>query len=260
MQANYENCLAITLKWEGGDVNHPADPGGKTRWGVTQARYDQFRVSKGLKKKSVFTMVKSEMLEIYKTGYWDTVNGDTLDWGVDLATWDYAVNSGPARAKKHLLAVVGGSAVDTVKRLCAKRMSFVRGLSTWKTFGKGWSNRIADIEAKGVAMAVSSVSASKVDVEVALVKEADKAASAAKAQSNKATAAATAGGASGTTAAAVDTSSIDQWISTGLLVAGLIGLGVLVYFVYKARHDKARAKAYLAEAGAVADEIDGVAK
>lgn len=242
MKDNYETCQAITLKWEGGDVNHPDDPGGKTRWGITQARYDQYRVSKHLAKKSVFTMVKSEMLEIYKTGYWDAVNGDTLDYGVDLATWDYGVNSGPARAKKDLLSVVGGSAVDTIKRLCAKRMSFVRGLTIWKTFGKGWSNRIADIEAKGVAMAVKASASSKLEAHKAVVDEAGLAIAASEKKVNTAKNAGAAAAVSGTGGATVP---VDQLVSSGLLILGIIAVGVLAYFYLKARHDKNRAQAYL---------------
>jgi lysozyme family protein len=37
--------------------------------------------------------------------------------------------------------------------MCATRLAFVRGLSTWAHFGKGWTNRIADIERTGVAWA-----------------------------------------------------------------------------------------------------------
>lgn len=232
MKSNYENCLAITLKWEGGDVNHPADPGGKTRWGITQATYDAFRKAHRLAKKSVFAMAKQEMLAIYKENYWDAVHGDKLAAGVDLATWDYGVNSGPARAKKALLSVIGGDSVSTIQRLCAKRMSFVRGLKTWKVFGKGWSRRIADIEARAVRMALS-VTAPADSVKPALTAEANKAAGKASSGANKA---------AGSGATAVATTPVaDHWVALGLLA---VAIAAGAYFIWRARHNKERARAY----------------
>lgn len=239
MKSNYENCLAITLKWEGGDVDHPDDPGGKTRWGITQATYDAWRVSKGLAKRSVFQMTKDEMLAIYKANYWDAVGGDTLTVGVDLATWDYGVNSGPARARKALLASVGGPAKDTVQKICASRMSFVRGLKTWKVFGKGWSRRIADIEAKAVAMTLAHLPAA--DQKSELNVEADKAVSSASKQSKTAKGTVATGSGAAITDAA---SNADQWVSIALLAAFVIGIGVAVFLSVKARHNKERAAAY----------------
>lgn len=244
MKSNYEACLAITLKWEGGDVDHPADPGGKTRWGITQATYNAYRKAHHLSQKSVFTMTKPEMLAIYKENYWDAVKGDTLGSGVDLAVWDYGVNSGPARAKKDLLSVVGGDSVSTIKKLCAKRMSFVRGLKTWKTFGKGWSRRIADVEARAVKMA-HQVSAPAKSVAPALKAEAEKAVSTAKTQANTTK---TSGGvaAGGSLITGADTSAaLDQYIAWGLLGLVFVGVGVAIYFHRKAKHNKERAAAFL---------------
>ena len=37
----FESSLPFILRWEGGFVDHPADPGGRTNKGVTQKVYDQ---------------------------------------------------------------------------------------------------------------------------------------------------------------------------------------------------------------------------
>jgi lysozyme family protein len=235
MKSNYENCQAITLKWEGGDVNHPDDPGGKTRWGITQATYDAWRVSQHLAKKSVFTMTKAEMLAIYKAKYWDAVGGDTLALGVDLATWDFGVNSGPARAKKTLLSVVGGTDIQTIQKLCAKRMSFLKGLTIFKTFGKGWSNRVADIEARAVKMTLAGTTT----VRSSLMVEALKADTSAKQKTNVTKAAGSA-----STASVIGTNGVDQYLAWGLLGLAAVGVGVAVYFALKAKHNKERAEAY----------------
>ena len=39
----FERALTFVLRWEGGYVDHPADPGGATNYGVTQRTYDAWR-------------------------------------------------------------------------------------------------------------------------------------------------------------------------------------------------------------------------
>jgi lysozyme family protein len=48
------------------------------------------------------------------------------------------------------IASIGGPDYDTVARICPKRLGFMQPLNIWKTFGRGWARRLADIEAKGV--------------------------------------------------------------------------------------------------------------
>src|SRR5690606_40800811 len=74
--------------------------------GVTLAT---FRAHYG-KSKTVDDLKKitgTQLQKIYKSGYWDKVRGDELPSGVDYAVFDYAVNSGPGQAIKHLQEVVG---------------------------------------------------------------------------------------------------------------------------------------------------------
>ena len=173
MKDNFDACLSHTLRWEGGYSDHPADPGGKTYRGVTQATYDAWRRTNGHASRPVTQMSDEEMRAIYRSQYWDAVRADDLPRGVDLATFDYAVNSGPARAARDLQAVLGvtrdgvvgnltlaamqGQSASTVSStLCDRRLKFVRGLSGYSTFGRGWERRIADIRAQSQAMAMGS--------------------------------------------------------------------------------------------------------
>ena len=41
MRSNFDRALSLTLRYEGGYVNHPKDPGGATNKGVTQKVYDR---------------------------------------------------------------------------------------------------------------------------------------------------------------------------------------------------------------------------
>lgn len=167
--ANYAACLAVTLRWEGGWSDHPADPGGATMRGVTQAVYDGYRVARGLTRRTVRNIEEPELQAIYRKQYWDVVRGDELPPGLDLAVFDYAVNSGPMRAVKALQAILGvvvdghlgeatlgairgHTAGALVAALCERRMTFLRTLKTWPTFGKGWMARVADVRRRAKRM------------------------------------------------------------------------------------------------------------
>lgn len=252
-QGNFPRCLAVTLPHEGGWADHPKDPGGATMKGITLATYRQYKP--GASKAQLRAITDAEVEAIYRKGYWNPVRGDQLPAGVDLAVFDFGVNSGPARASRHLQAVVGSkqdgvigpatvkaalqeTAAATVKSICARRLSFVRGLSTFSTFGKGWSRRIADVEARGVAMAGAGAAA--------LRAEADKAAAKSSGQSKAANGAgALGGGAGGVEAAAGDI----NW----LLIVGLLIAAGAAFALIKSRSkiNADRAAAYRAVANGV---------
>lgn len=134
--SNYQACIAFTLKWEGGKSNDPHDPGGRTMEGVTQRRYDEFRDAKQLSRRTVFQMMPAERNEIYRSGYWEPVNGDALTAGVDLTLFDYAFNSGPARALRawRLAKANGAPAEAIIRKLCGERLSFLHSLGNWRYF------------------------------------------------------------------------------------------------------------------------------
>jgi lysozyme family protein len=164
----FEICLRHTLEWEGGWSNHPKDPGGPTRRGVIQRVYDGFRERKGLPKQTVRNISEAELREIYRVNYWDQIKGDELPPGLDLAVFDFGVNSGPARAARYLqealkvqavgrrgpatlAACAGCDHAEVVKTLMAKRRKFVRQIRTYRTFGKGWNRRLDGIGAASLA-------------------------------------------------------------------------------------------------------------
>jgi len=158
MQKNYDKCLETILHHEGGYVNHPKDPGGETNLGVTKRVYEEFGGTKDMKDLTV-----EDVAPIYKTGYWDKVKGDELPSGLDLCVFDFGVNAGPGRAAKYLQKMIG-TVVDggigpntlrtlkgyveengidkTIKDYQADRQSYYEQLSTFDTFGKGWTRRV----------------------------------------------------------------------------------------------------------------------
>lgn len=167
--SNFSKSLALVLEHEGGYVNHPKDPGGETNFGVTLAVYNAYRQRKGLAQKSVRSITKAEVAEIYRDQYWRTIHADDMASGVDYCLFDYAVNSGPGRAAKEAQRALGvkvdgiigmntvaaANAADDAKLIndvCDRRMRFLKSLRTWKTFGKGWARRVEGVRAAALAM------------------------------------------------------------------------------------------------------------
>ena len=151
-------------------VDHPSDPGGATRWGITFNTLKAWR-GKPVTKQDVRNLTKKEALDIYEAQYWKAVGADKLPEGLDYAVADYGINSGPARAVKDLQRVLGVTAdgvigvqtlaalkgrstVKLIEDLCERRLKFVQGLSTYKTFGRGWKARIDGVRTKATAMAM----------------------------------------------------------------------------------------------------------
>lgn len=173
MKDNFVQCLDLVLKHEGGYVNHPSDPGGETNRGVTKRVYDAYRRSHGLPVRSVLYIGVDEVADIYRADYWNMVKGDDLPSGIDYCVFDFAVNSGVSRASKFLQMTLGVSADgvigqhtlaaaleaeprNTINTICDKRMVFLKSLSIWDTFGKGWSSRVAAVRFKAIDMAVAA--------------------------------------------------------------------------------------------------------
>lgn len=152
------------LEFEGGYVDHPADKGGATNLGVTQRVYNAYRKALGLELRSVKELSIVEARAIYEEQYLKPIRFDSLPKALGFALADYAVNSGVSRAVKGLQKILGGLEVDGIlgantlakiktrnsvelaKALCEERLAFVRRLSNYKTFGRGWEARIAKVK------------------------------------------------------------------------------------------------------------------
>src|SRR5208282_6899486 len=137
---NFERCLAITLKWEGGYSNHADDPGGPTMRGIIQREYDDWRVKQGKGKRPVKQIEESELRTIYRNEYWDAMDCDGLSCGLDLCVFDAAVNSGTGRAKTWL------EQAQNIDAFCDARLAYLQRLGRlWRVFGAGWRRRVAGI-------------------------------------------------------------------------------------------------------------------
>jgi lysozyme family protein len=144
MKGNFPIALKETLKWEGGYVNDPLDPGGATNQGITQSTYNFWRRSRGMPIRNISDIAPNERDEIYKSRYWDEIDGDSLPSGVDMLAFDIAVNSGVGKARQWL-GQAPKSTTDKILFLDNKRRGFWKSLPIFKRFGAGWTNRENEI-------------------------------------------------------------------------------------------------------------------
>jgi lysozyme family protein len=152
---NFDTAFEKLLGHEGGFSDHAADPGGKTRYGITEAVAREVGY-RGDMRELPLDLAK----RIYIERYWRPVRADELPAGVRYAVFDAAVNSGPGQAVKWLqraagvlddgvlgpktLAAVNALNADSLRsKILAQRLRFMSSLPNWPAFSRGWSRRIA---------------------------------------------------------------------------------------------------------------------
>lgn len=147
----FEKAFDRLIPHEGGYVNHPTDPGGETKYGISKRSYPHLDIA---------ALTLAEARAIYQRDYWDRAQCDKLPPGVAFDVFDAAVNSGIGQAIRFLQravgvaddGVVGPMTLAAVRRRDAEavqarfngeRLDFMTRLTTWDTFGKGWARRVA---------------------------------------------------------------------------------------------------------------------
>jgi lysozyme family protein len=150
-------ALAFTLRWEGGYVNDPADPGGATNKGVIQRTYDTYRKRKGLPLRPVLSISDQEVQDIYKSMYWDAIDGDQKSWPLNTVMFDTAVNMGPGRARafealarEHLDQDPQNDALELARMVVDLRVNryyaLVKAKPQMLKFLRGWLNRVRELK------------------------------------------------------------------------------------------------------------------
>lgn len=163
------HSLPFVLRWEGGYVNDPDDPGGATNKGITQRVYDEWRQRQGQQPQDVRRIDDAEVHTIYEADYWLPPRCDLLQRQLDLVQFDTAVNMGVGRAVRLLQDALGcdvdgdfgprtRTAADgcdpgtTIMACCDRRESYYRMLAErrprMKKFLKGWLNRLNALRAE----------------------------------------------------------------------------------------------------------------
>lgn len=174
MKDNYQAFVErMIARYEGGYGFDKADAGGPTKYGITCWDLAEHRrqVMDSMTRWApiVRAMPLSEADDIYATKYATACGFDDLVSGADCVVFDFGVNSGSSRAVAFAQQIVKVAAdgkmgpvtkqainsFDTatfINALCDARLSFLRRLKIWGTFGRGWTARVADLRKYSLAL------------------------------------------------------------------------------------------------------------
>jgi lysozyme family protein len=147
---SFNRAFELVIGHEGGYVDHPADPGGSTKFGISKRQYPN---------EDIPNLTLERAKQLYRRDYWDAIKGDQLPAPLALCLFDMAVNSGVSQAIRtlqravdvHVDGILGpgtlGKALSMqpgilVTYLQAERLLFLMKLPTFQTFGKGWTRRV----------------------------------------------------------------------------------------------------------------------
>lgn len=170
----FEQAFVFVVGHEGGYGAVPTDPGNwtggrcgagecrGTNWGISAASYPQLDIQ---------ALTKSQAEEIYRRDYWDRAGCGRLPPPLALLVFDAAVNNGVGRAVRWLQGALGvlpdgalgpdtlgamdaqtGRGAATCAEFQARRLAFMAGLPTWRTFGTGWSRRLCALPFQAMQM------------------------------------------------------------------------------------------------------------
>jgi lysozyme family protein len=165
--------LKVVRRWEGGLVDHPSDPGGITKWGISLRFLRAIGIDINgdgvIDGRDIRSLNEKQVEKLYHDHFWSKCHCDFLPAGVDLAVFDCGVNQGPNRAKgflqKALKVKVDGrvgpitlAAVDKADpaellgEFMVRRAVHYSGLVNMTIFGLGWFRRIFDIYREALAV------------------------------------------------------------------------------------------------------------
>lgn len=148
---NFDEAFERLRGHEGGLVDHPHDPGGLTKFGISQRAYPMEDIR-------ALTIERAKVL--YLRDYWGPAGCDAVPSGIRFDLFDMAVNSGVFASVKTLQkacgtfvdGVLGPKTLQAIQSMPAARLQarfngarlqFLANLPEWPAFGRGWSRRIA---------------------------------------------------------------------------------------------------------------------
>lgn len=152
--ADFKIAVLLTLKHEGGYVDDPLDPGGRTNMGITQ---------KDLPDIDIRTLTVAQAVAYYSANYWKALYSQINDQSIANKLFDLGVLFGVRTAVKYLQIAVntgvdgsfGPTTLDAVNQadsvsllqdyktaLIQRAESLVVTNPKLQKFLKGWTSRI----------------------------------------------------------------------------------------------------------------------
>ena len=112
----FDELIDGLIRREGGYVDHSADRGGATNFGITQRVFTDWLESRGRGRRDVKTLKRDEAVTIYFELYWQPSQCPALPASVRDIHFDAAVNHGPRRAALLLQAACGATQDGAIGR------------------------------------------------------------------------------------------------------------------------------------------------
>jgi lysozyme family protein len=160
---NFDDAFKRLINHEGDYSDDPKDPGNWTggRINAGQLKGTKFGIAANTYGDlDIKNLTLEQAKQIYHRDWWLKAGADQLDAAIVFQLWDFAVNAGMSTAQRALQraacvaddgnigpltirAVRAMSTTDVLMRFAAQRLRFYTSLSTWGTYGKGWTNRVA---------------------------------------------------------------------------------------------------------------------
>ena len=73
---NFETAINRILSHEGGYVDNPADPGGRTQWGISQRSYPNLDIK---------SLTRDQAIALYERDFWEPIK--VFPWGLGINYW-----------------------------------------------------------------------------------------------------------------------------------------------------------------------------
>jgi len=172
--ADFEGFAGKVLRLEGGFVNHPADKGGPTKYGVILSTWKQYGYDKDndgdIDADDIKVLTEGDARYIAKKVFWDFFQADfILNQSIAEFIVDWGYNSGRVTVAKKLQKIlnvsidglIGVQSVNAIhttnqrnlfEALKAARKDFIETIvknnPSQEVFHKGWINRIESFKFK----------------------------------------------------------------------------------------------------------------
>lgn len=98
---NFERCVAVILREEGGYSDNPNDRGGQTQYGISQRAYPDVDIK---------ALTPEKASAIYYRDFWKPMRCEDMPGDVALCVFDTAINCGVSAATLMLQEAVGVTA------------------------------------------------------------------------------------------------------------------------------------------------------
>lgn len=90
-EAAWPAAVSNLLKWEGGYVNDPSDPGGETNWGISKRSYPDLNIK---------SLTQENAKAIYHRDWWLPYHLGEMPDAIGVKVLDIIVNLGPRQGFK----------------------------------------------------------------------------------------------------------------------------------------------------------------